>query len=753
MRGEKQAGKARTRTSVAAPPLQAMDPDLARVAPESLQSLLQASHADPFALLGAHPVAGGMVLRTLLPGAQAVVVLDIDGRPLLELQPQDGSPLFIGALPGGSHPLRYRLHVRWSGGGETRFDDAYRFGALIEDLDVWLLAEGSHHRPYEWLGAHPVTVDGVAGTRFAVWAPNARRVSVVGGFNAWDGRRHMMRHRRECGVWEIFLPGIGEGELYKYEILGADGVVRLKADPFAFRAELRPHTASVVQRLLPGLAIDEARRRANALDAPISIYEVHLGSWQRKEDGGWLSYRELAERLVPYAVGLGFTHLELLPVHEHPFDGSWGYQPTGLYAPSARFGTPEDFRAFTDAARAAGLGVILDWVPAHFPSDAHGLAEFDGTHLYEHADPREGFHQDWNTLIYNYGRAEVRNYLASNALYWIERFGADGLRVDAVASMLYRDYSRREGEWVPNRFGGRENLEAIDFLRRMNHLVGTQRPEAITLAEESTAFPAVSRPPSPDLQGGGLGFHYKWNMGWMNDLLAYLARDPVHRKHHHDQLRFSLAYAFSENFVLPLSHDEVVHGKGSLLAKMPGDVWQKFANLRLLYGYMWAHPGKKLLFMGCEFAPWSEWNADASLPWELLGHAPHAGMQRLVRDLNRVLRSHPALYEQDTASEGFRWISHDDAAHSVLVFERRARDGRSVVVACNFTPVAREGWRIGVPAAGTWRELLNTDDPVYGGSGVTNGTLPSAALPWQGEAQSLTLRLPPLGVAMFVRAD
>jgi len=628
-----------------------------------------------------------------------------------------------------------------------------RLASQIPDLDVWLLAEGTHHRPYEWLGAHLVVVDGVAGTRFAVWAPNAQRVSVVGSFNDWDDCRHPMRLRQECGVWEIFVPQAGEGDLYKYEILGSDGVMRTKADPFAFRAEVRPHTASVVQRLLPGVPIDDARRRANALDAPISIYEVHLGSWQRKPDGGWLSYRELAERLIPYVVEHGFTHIELLPIHEHPFDGSWGYQPTGLYAPTSRFGSPEDFRAFTAAARAAGIGVLLDWVPAHFPTDSHGLAQFDGTHLYEHADPREGFHQDWNTLIYNYGRSEVRNYLVSNALYWIERFGIDGLRVDAVASMLYRDYSRKDGAWLPNRHGGRENLEAIDFLRRMNHLIGTQRPEAITLAEESTAFPQVSRPPAPDLQSGGLGFHFKWNMGWMNDVLAYMALDPVHRKYHHDQIRFSLVYAFSENFVLPLSHDEVVHGKGALLAKMPGDDWQKFANLRLLYGFMWGHPGKKLLFMGCEFASWQEWNADTALPWDLTEHAPHAGMQRLVRDLNLVLRSHPALYEQDVSLQGFNWISHDDAEHSLLVFERRARDGQRVVVVCNFTPVVREHWRIGVPMAGTWCEVINTDSVVYWGSGVGNPPRLSEALPWQGQPHSISLTLPPLACLMLVCRD
>lgn len=724
-----------------------------RIAPAELAALMRAEHGDPFAVLGPHQVSERLALRALLPDARAVTVVDAAGAPLADLARQDDSALFTGVLPPGTPRTAHRLRVSWSDGHQSELIDPYAFPPLIHELDVWLLAEGRHHRPYEWLGAHPVVVDGVAGTRFAVWAPAAHRVSVVGSFNNWDGRRHMMRRRVECGTWEIFIPQVGEGDLYKFEILGADGQLRLKADPFAFRAEVRPHTASVVQRLLPGVAIDDARRRANALDAPVSIYEVHLGSWQRNERDEWLSYAELAARLIPYAVDMGFTHLELLPVHEHPFDGSWGYQPTGLYAPTSRFGRPEDFRAFVEAARAAGLGVILDWVPAHFPTDAHGLAEFDGTHLYEHADPREGFHQDWNTLIYNYGRNEVRSYLASNALYWIERYAVDGLRVDAVASMLYRDYSRQSGEWIPNIHGGRENLEAIEFLRRTNHLVGTQRPEAVMLAEESTAFPLVTRPPSDDLQGGGLGFHYKWNMGWMNDVLAYMARDPIHRRHHHDQIRFSLMYAFSENFVLPLSHDEVVHGKGALLAKMPGDAWQQFANLRLLYGFMWGHPGKKLLFMGCEFAPREEWNADRALPWQCLDHAPHAGVQRLVRDLNHALQAHPALHALDASPDGFAWIDHSDAAHSVLVFERRAPGGERVVVLCNFTPVVREGWRIGVPQAGTWVELINTDAAGYGGSDVVNGPLASEAVPWQGQAQSVLLTLPPLATLMLVRRD
>ncbi len=724
------------------------------VDPGTLHALLEARHGDPFSVLGMHATPAGLAVRALLPGAVSVAVIDPRGRRLASLQRQAGSDLFTTIVPRLRNPFPYRLRVEWSDGGggvlpAADIEDTYRFPPLIEDLDVWLLAEGTHHRPYEWLGAHLVTIGDVAGTRFAVWAPQAQRVSVVGSFNNWDGRRHMMRLRRECGVWEIFVPQVGEGDLYKFEILGSDGVLRVKADPFAFRAEVRPQTASVVQRLLPGLASDPLRQRANGLAAPVSIYEVHLGSWRRDGAGGWLSYRALAEQLVPYARDMGFTHLELLPIHEHPFDGSWGYQPTGLYAPTSRFGTPAEFRAFVDAAHAAGLGVILDWVPAHFPEDAHGLTRFDGTHLYEHADPREGFHQDWNTLIYNYGRTEVRNYLASNALYWIERYGIDGLRVDAVASMLYRDYSRKDGEWIPNRYGGRENLEAIDFLRRMNHLVGTQRPEAVTLAEESTAFPGVSRPPAPDLQSGGLGFHYKWNMGWMNDTLAYFARDPIHRCHHHDQIRFSLVYAFSENFVLPLSHDEVVHGKGSLLAKMAGDDWQKFANLRACLGYMWGHPGKKLLFMGCEFAPWQEWNANESLPWHLLDHPPHAGMQRLVRDLNRVLQAFPALHQQDFDPAGFSWISHDDAAHSVLVFARHACDGSTVVVICNLTPVVREHWRIGMPQAGIWREIINTDAAIYWGSGVVNGATPTEAVPWHGQAQSLCLALPPLATLML----
>ena len=749
--------KKKSQTAGTAP---AAVPETGRVDAATLDALMRADHGDPFAVLGMHHTGTALVVRALLPGAAEVELLDALGRRLCALTRQESSALFTGAVPRRRNPFEYRLRIRWTD-AEGRalepvvVDDAYRFAPLIRDTDLYLLAEGTHHRPYEWMGAHPQIHEGTGGTRFVVWAPSARRVSVVGSFNQWDGRRHLMRRRHECGLWEIFVPQVGEGDLYKFEVLGADGVVRVKADPYAFRAEVRPQTASVVQRLLPGVAIDETRRQANALDAAVSVYEVHLGSWRHGEDGRWLSYRELAEQLVPYVRDLGFTHIELLPVHEHPFDGSWGYQPTGLYAPTSRFGTPEDFRAFVDAAHAAGLGVILDWVPGHFPTDAFALAEFDGTHLYEHADPREGFHQDWNTLIYNYGRTEVRNFLVGNALYWIERFGIDGLRVDAVASMLYRDYSRRDGEWIPNRHGGRENLEAIEFLRRANFIVGTQRPEAVMIAEESTSFPLVTRPPSQDLQSGGLGFHYKWNMGWMNDTLAYFSRDPVYRSHHHDQLRFSLMYAFSENFVLPLSHDEVVHGKGSLIRKMPGDDWQKFANLRAYLGFMWGHPGKKLLFMGCEFAQWNEWNEAAQLDWPLLEQAPHAGVQRLVRDLNSVLRHYPALHQRDVQPDGFAWVSHEDAQHSVIVFERRAAPDEAghaarVLVICNLTPVVRHGWRIGVPQAGAWRELINTDQTVYGGSGVGNGVLESEALPWQDQTQSIVMTLPPLATVMLV---
>jgi 1,4-alpha-glucan branching enzyme len=725
------------------------------LSPQDISLLMSAQHPDPFAVLGLHQHEGLWWMSCFLPGAHAVQLQREDGA-LTELSRCAESAVFSAAVADVADeaevfPYRLQVHYHASHEGQppVLLDDAYAYLQLLGEMDAWLLAEGTHLRPYECLGAHPMRLQGVHGVRFAVWAPNARRVSVVGSFNQWDGRVHPMRLRRECGVWEIFIPAAVAGDLYKFEIWGANGAIALKSDPFAFRAQMRPDTASVVQALPPRQPMRADRAAANAMDQPLSIYEVHLGSWRQADGWRWLSYRELADTLVPYARDMGFTHLELLPVSEHPFDGSWGYQPVGLFAPTSRFGTPEDFKYFVDAAHDAGLGVILDWVPAHFPSDAHGLAEFDGTHLYEYADPKEGFHQDWNTLIYNFGRTEVRNFLVSNALYWLERFGIDGLRVDAVASMLYRDYSRAPGQWVPNRHGGRENLEAIEFLRRMNHTVGTERPGAITLAEESTAFPGVSRPPSPDLQSGGLGFHYKWNMGWMHDTLQYSALDPVYRQHHQRQLTFGLMYAFTENFVLPLSHDEVVHGKKSLLGKMPGDAWQRFANLRALYGFMWAYPGKKLLFMGGELAQPTEWADQGSLSWHLEQDLAHRGVQRLVRDLNRVYQHFAALHQQDVDPAGFEWIAHDDAAQSVVAFVRRARDGSTVLAVCNFTPVPRMGYRVGVPQAGGWRELINTDLPVYGGSGVAHGTLQAEAVSAHGRSHSLCLNLPPLACVLL----
>ena len=725
------------------------------IADPDLERLLSARHADPFSVLGVHADADGWLwLRVFVPGAVGVDLLSPAGATLATLPRRHADGFFEGPFPVGATP-DYRLRVHWPEAQVSVIDDPYRFPPVLGEVDAWLLGEGSHLRPCEVLGAIPRALLGVQGTSFAVWAPNAARVSVVGDFNQWDGRRHPMRLRRECGVWEIFLPGVAPGAAYKYEIRAGDGaVLPLKADPFALQAELRPATASVVARLPAIAAPSQRRRAANALDAPMSLYEVHVGSWRRVVDaahgshGRWLTWDELAGALVPYAVDLGFTHLELMPIGEHPFDGSWGYQPVGLYAPTARFGDAAGLRRFVDRCHAAGLGVIIDWVPAHFPNDAHGLARFDGTPLYEHADPREGFHPDWNTLIYNFGRTEVRNFLVANALFWLERFDLDGLRVDAVASMLYRDYSRKADAWVPNVHGGRENLEAVAFLKRVNEVVGGERPQAVTIAEESTAFPAVSRPTF----AGGLGFHYKWNMGWMHDTLAYMARDPVHRQHHHGEMTFGLVYAFDENFVLPISHDEVVHGKGSLLAKMPGDRWQQFANLRAYLGFMFGHPGKKLLFMGCEFAQAAEWNHDQSLDWHLLGDAAHAGVQRLVRDLNRLYRTTPALYQRDFTPDGFEWIDLHDAQRSVLSFVRRGHSANSfIVVVCNFTPGVQRGYRVGVPSAGVYRERLNTDSAHYGGSniGAPFGEITAQPIAWQGRPCCIELDLPPLASVFF----
>ncbi len=626
----------------------------------------------------------------------------------------------------------------------------------IGPQDLALLSQGRHPQPQDVLGAHPVRASGQgpAGTRFAVWAPNASAVSVVGDFNDWDGRAHRLQRCDAAGVWCGFVEGAGVGALYKFELHDAQGdLLPLRADPWARAAQLRPNNASIVAQPAQPLPLPPGRAAANERHAPVSIYEVHLGSWRKRADGGFMSWDELAAVLPGYAASMGFTHVELMPITEHPFDGSWGYQSLGAFAPTARFGPMEGFQRFVEACHGQGLGVLLDWVPAHFPADAHGLARFDGSALYEYVDPREGFHQDWNTLIYNFGRWEVRNFLIASARYWIEVGGVDGLRVDAVASMLYRDYSRAEGQWIPNVHGGRENLEAIDLLRALNSIIGEHCPGAITVAEESTAFAGVSAPASH----GGLGFHYKWNMGWMNDSLRYMAEDPVHRRWHHDRMRFGLVYAFSENFVLPLSHDEVVHGKGSILGRMPGDDWQRFANLRAYYGFMWGHPGKKLLFMGQEFAqPW-EWQDAHELPWGLLDDPRHARVQRLVRDLNALYRSQPALHRLDCSAAGFEWLVADDADNSVYAWARHDGQGQSVIVVCNFTPVVRHGYRIGLPPhlMGSWREALNTDAAEYGGSAVAavppGGAAEVSEFASHGQARSLRLTLAPLATLILVR--
>jgi 1,4-alpha-glucan branching enzyme len=721
-----------------------------------IDAVVAARHGDPFAILGMHRDAGGLVVRALLPGAVAVAVIDAaSGEQVGEAERRHPDGLFVAPVVGHAEWFRYRLRVNW-GDVEQEFDDAYRFPPVLGELDLHLLAEGTHLDSYCKLGAHPMEHDGVAGVAFAVWAPNARRVSVVGNFDGWDGRRLAMRNRTVGGFWEIFVPGIGPGEVYKYEIVGADGaLLPLKADPYASQAEHPPRTASVVAapNRFPWQDGEWLARRGSANDraSPISIYEVHLGSWRRNlaEGGRYLSYRELAEQLVPYVADLGFTHIEIMPVTEYPFDGSWGYQPVSLFAPTSRYGTPDDFRFFVEACHRAGLGVWLDWVPGHFPSDPHGLARFDGTALYEHADPRQGLHRDWNTLIYNLGRREVANFLLSSALCWIRDFHIDGLRVDAVASMLYLDYSRQPGDWIPNMYGGRENLEAIAFLRRMNEVVFGEGTGATTVAEESTAWPMVSRP----VYVGGLGFGFKWNMGWMHDTLGYMSRDPIHRMYHHNDLTFGLLYAFHENFVLPLSHDEIVYGKRSLIGKMPGDNWQRFANLRAYFAFMWTHPGKKLLFMGGEFAQEREWNHDIGLDWQLFGNPLNAGVHRLVRDLNGLYRQTPALYQRDCEGDGFAWIDANNGAESVVSYLRRGADPEAIaVVVCNFTPVPRPGYRIGVPYPGLYRERINTDAQDYGGSGIGNfGQLAAEPHPMHGHQYSLNLHLPPLAVVIFTR--
>lgn len=715
-----------------------------------IEAIVSGRHGDPFKLLGLHQSGKQWVARAFVPGAMSVEAM-AGGKSVGSLERRHDAGFFEGLVKiKARQPLTY---LAANGGGTWTVADAYLCGPVLGPLDDYYMAEGNHLRLYDKLGAHPLHHEGFDGVHFAVWAPNAGRVSVVGDFNNWDGRRHVMRKRMDIGVWEIFVPGATEGQGYKYELLAPDGrLLPLKSDPYGFFAEVRPKTASRVARTDAFPWSDESYRKSRAAEdhrrRPMSICEVHLGSWKRKDGNEFLTYDELADQLIAYVADMGYTHIELLPVTEHPFDPSWGYQPTGLFAPTSRFGDPAGFARFVDRAHRAGIGIILDWVPAHFPTDEHGLARFDGTALYEHQDPRQGYHPDWNTAIFNFGRKEVSSFLVNNALFWLERYHLDGLRVDAVASMLYLDYSRKEGEWIPNQYGGRENLEAISFLQRMNHEAYGQNPGIMTIAEESTAFPGVSKP----AHTGGLGFGFKWNMGFMHDTLEYMKRDPIYRTHHHNELTFGLLYAFSENFVLPLSHDEVVHGKGSLLAKMAGDDWQKFANLRAYYAFMWGYPGKKLLFMGQDMAPWTEWSEARSLDWHLLDHAPHKGVQSLVRDLNRHYRDLPALHARDCEPEGFEWLLADDSQNSVYAWARHSGDGHPpVAVVSNFTPMPREGYVLPLPKAGLWREIVNTDAALYGGSGVGNmGAITADAGPSHGKPASASVTLPPLATLFFV---
>ena len=720
--------------------------------------LIAGEHTDPHHVLGAHAAtvngAGGVMVRAMHPDAVAAECILSNGDPV-PMEPI-AAGIFAVFLPGATLPLRYRLRLRFASGATVERDDPYRFLPTVGELDLHLFNEGTHRRVYQALGAHARTVDGVAGTSFAVWAPNARRVSVIGDFNAWDGRVFPMRSLGASGVFELFVPGVRPGALYKYEILTPAHALRVKTDPFAFAMELPPDTASrVVSSGMYDWGDDAwrtARVRRDPVREPMLIYETHLGSWARvpEEHDRPLTYREIAPRLVQHVKELGFTHIELLPIMEHPFTGSWGYQVTGYYAPTARYGTPDDFRFFVDTCHQAGIGVLLDWVPAHFPRDDFALRRFDGTALFEHEDPRLGEHPDWGTLIFNYDRNEVRNFLIANAVYWLEEFHLDGLRVDAVASMLYLDYSRRPGEWLRNRYGGRENLGAIDFLRAMNVTVATESPGAITVAEESTAWPGVTKP----VADGGLGFTFKWNMGWMHDTLQYFALDPIHRSFHHNDLTFAMLYEYSERFIMPLSHDEVVHMKRSLLDRMPGDVWQKFANLRLLLLYLYMRPGKKLLFMGTELAPWDEWNHDVSLDWRLLGDPMRAGFSRFLRELGALYHAQPPLWRDDAEPAGFQWIDVEDRANSVLSWVRRAGE-EHVVVALNLTPVPRENYRIGAPQAGTYVELLSSDATRFGGSEVqTLAEVHTEDAPFHGYPQSMRLVLPPLGgVVLGVRGS
>ena len=722
--------------------------------PDELNSFLSATHADPFRVLGPHRLGDDLAIRIFRPDAKKVEILvngqATDGKIEAEQIHRDG--FFCASIPGATRDLDYRLHFVAHSGAEWTARDPYRYGPIMGEVDLHLFAEGQHWKIYEKFGAHLRTIDGDRGVYFAVWAPNAQRVSVVGDFNNWDGRVNPMRKLLGAGVWELFLPGVGENTHYKFEIRASNGALLLKSDPFAFFNQHGILTSSLVYDLSRYQWSDhewmETRRGRDLPRSPISIYEVHLGSWRRRADEGnrFLSYLELAETLLPYVLEMGYTHIELLPIAEHPFEGSWGYQVTNYYAPTSRFGTPDELRHFIDKCHQAGIGVIMDWVPAHFPKDAPALAEFDGTDLYEHMDPRQGEQQDWGTLIFNYGRNEVRNFLIGNALFWLDKYHVDGLRVDAVASMLYLDYSRKEGQWIPNVYGGRENLDAIYFLKRFNEVCYEHFPGIMTIAEESTAWPGVSRP----VYLGGLGFGFKWNMGWMHDFLEYMSLDPIFRRFHHGNITFSLLYAFQEHFVLVLSHDEVVHGKRSLICKMPGDEWQKFANLRMFYAWMYGQPGKKLLFMGSEFGQWHEWNHDQSLDWHLLQEPRHDGLRRLVQHLNYTYKNEPALWQQDDTYEGFEWIDFHDADNSVVSFLRRSREKETVVFVVNATPVVRYDYRLGVPEAGFYREIIKTDGETYGGRNVGNyGGTQSENSAWMAREHSILIQLPPLSTVAF----
>lgn len=731
-----------------------------------ITAIVNAQHADIFSVLGMHhhPTTSSIIVRAFLPEAQKVEVIDFKNNSLVsELTLINPAGLFEGKQGKRRKHFNYRLRVSYK---DTTIiiDDPYRYPSLLNNDDLYLFCEGTHEHAYQWMGAHYREVDGVQGTHFVVWAPDASRVSTVGDFNFWDGRHHVMRKHPGSGIWEIFLPNVHPDAIYKYEIADKYGHIQpLKADPYALSMQLAPNTASKVianheYHWQDQTWMEQRPATSNHYQGPVSIYEVHLGSWKRnirlnnepvasQHSPNYLTYRELAEQLVPYVLEMGFTHIQLMPISEYPFDGSWGYQPVGLFAPTARFGSADDFKYFVDCCHQSGLGLLVDWVPGHFPTDAHGAGKFDGTCLYEHEDLRKGFHPDWQTLIYNYGRTEVQSYLISNANYWLEQYHIDGLRVDAVASMLYLDYSREHGEWIPNIYGGRENLEAIALLQQVNTRAYANHPGVMMVAEESTAWPGVSTP----VDGGGLGFGFKWNMGWMNDSLTYMERDPIHRKHHHNEITFSLVYSFSENFVLPLSHDEVVHGKGSILHKMPGDDWQKFANLRAYYGFMWTHPGKKLMFMGCEFAQRDEWNHDQSLDWHLLEHDSHKGIQLLVKDLNHLYKSIPALHELDCVSNGFEWLDSQNNEQSILVYLRRGKtDHALALVVVNFTPTSHENVNIGVPYAGFYRECLNTDSNLYGGSNLGNGGgVYSENKSYAGQENMITLTIPPLSTMIF----